>query len=98
MSRQLSFWDTDNATSSPGSASGPTPSDPQGGPMIVRFGPDHARASLSARQAKEKGLLTSGICGPRSSTSSNSADLSRSLANRLQERTALAGSTLYRLT
>ena len=66
--------------------------------MIARSGPDHARASLSARQAKAKGLMTSGIFGPHSSTSSMSADLSASLASRLQARTASDGSTLYRLT
>jgi hypothetical protein len=66
--------------------------------MIARCGPDLARASLSARQAKEKGLLTSGIFGPHSSTLSRSAALSSSLASRLQAKTASVGSTLYRLT
>lgn len=95
---QPTFWDTLNAISSPESVCGPAPSVPPAGPMIAKSGPDLARASLSARQAKEKGLMTSGIFGPRSSTSSRSADLSRSLASRLQEKTASAGSTLYRLT
>lgn len=98
MSVQLTFWDTHSAISSPGSASGPTPCASLAGPMIARSGLALARASLSARQAKEQGLLTSGIYGPHSSTSSRSADLSASLASRLQVKTALAGSTLYRLT
>ena len=98
MSRQATFWDTPSAISSPGSGSGPAPSAAPAGPMIARCGPDLARASLSARQAKEKGLLTSGIFGPHSSTSSKSAALSLSLASRLQARTASVGSTLYRLT
>ena len=52
----------------------------------------------SARQAKERGLLTSGTCGPPSSVSSASAALTSFLASRLQALTALHGSTLYRLT
>ena len=43
-------------------------------------------------------MLTSGTFGPSSSTSSASADLSMSLANRLQQVTQTYGSTLYKLT
>ena len=43
-------------------------------------------------------LLTSGTFGPSYSTSSASADLSMSLANRLQQVTQTYGSTLYKLT
>lgn len=68
------------------------------GLTINQSGPDPARASLSARQAKEMGLLTSGTFGPTSFTSSASADLSMSLANRLQAVTQTHGSTLYKLT
>lgn len=42
--------------------------------------------------------MTSGIFGPRSSISSESAALSASLENKLQARTASVGSTLYKLT
>ncbi len=98
MSTQMTFPGFDSAISSPGSGSGPTPCALPVSPTIIRFGLDHALASLSARQAKEKGLLTSGIFGPRFTTSSASAALSASLASRLQAKTALAGSTLYRLT
>lgn len=87
-----------SATSSPELASGLIPSASPDGLMINRSGQDHARASLSARQAKEMGLLTSGTYGPTSSTSSASADLSMSLANRLQQVTQTHGSTLYKLT
>jgi hypothetical protein len=66
--------------------------------MIVLYGQDHVRASLSARQAKEQGLMMSGTCGPRSITSSASADLQSSLVSKLQAKTALVGSTLYNLT
>lgn len=83
---------------SPGSASGPIPSASPDGLTIARCGLAPARASLSARQAKEMGLLTSGTFGPTSSISSASADLSMSLANRLQQVTQTYGSTLYKLT
>jgi hypothetical protein len=66
--------------------------------MIVLYGRDHVRASLSARQAKEQGLLTSGTCGQLSITSSASADLTLYLVSKLQAKTALVGSTLYNLT
>lgn len=98
MSCQLTFWDTANAISSPALASGPTPSVSLAGSMIARSGPGHAHASLSARQARERGLLTSGIFGPHSTGLSASASLSQSLASRLQARTASDGSTLYRPT
>jgi len=98
MSHQLSFWDTPNVISSQASVDGPTPCASPVSPMIARSGRDHALANLSARQAKEKGLLTSGTFGQHSSTSSRSAELSLSLANKLQAKTALLGSTLYQLT
>ena len=66
--------------------------------MIVLYGQDHVRANLSARQAKEQGLMMSGTCGPRSTTSSASASLQLSLVSKLQAKTALVGSTLYALT
>ena len=98
MSHQLTLWDTPNATSSPVKASGHTRSGWQDGPMIARFGRDHAPVNLSARQAKERGLLTSGTFGLHSTGSSSSAALTSCLASRLQEKTASAGSILWRLT
>lgn len=68
------------------------------GPTIEKSGPDHALANLSARQAEEKGLLTSGTYGRTGIISSASAALQQSLANRLRARTASVGSTLYKLT
>ena len=59
------------------------------GPIPALSGREAALASLSARQAKERGLLTSGTCGPHSTISSASVALSRSLASRLQAVTAL---------
>ena len=66
--------------------------------MIDRSGPDPVLASLSARQAEQAGLLTSGTYGRTGIGSSNSAALQSSLANRLRAKTASVGSILYRLT
>ncbi|CUZ52016.1 Uncharacterised protein [Serratia marcescens] len=55
-------------------------------------------ASLSARQAKVMGLMTSGTYGHISIGSSASAALSTSLASKLQAATQMLGSTLYKLT
>lgn len=90
--------DSRSAISSPESACGHTPFAALGGLTISQFGQALVPANLSARQAKAAGLMTSGICGPRSTTSSHSASLASSLASRLQVRTALLGSTLCKLT
>lgn len=87
-----------SAIFSPELGSGATPSDLPAGQTIDRCGRGHVRANLSARQAKEMGLLTSGTYGRRSTTSSKSAGLQQSLASRLQAKTASLGSTLYTLT
>lgn len=87
-----------NFTPSQELESGPTLSAPPAGRMNDPSGPAHARANLSARQAKERGLLTSGTYGPRCSTLSESADLTSYLANRFQAKMALLGSTLFNLT
>lgn len=98
MSYLTTCEDSRSATSSPELASGLIPCASPDGLTISLSGPVPARASLSARQAKVMGLLTSGTYGPTSSTSSASADLSMSLANRLQAVTQTHGSTLYKLT
>lgn len=98
MSHLTICEDSRSATSSPELASGLIPCASPDGLTINQSGQAPARASLSARQAKEMGLLTSGTFGPTSSTSSASADLSMSLANRLQAETQTHGSTLYKLT
>jgi hypothetical protein len=66
--------------------------------MIDTSGLVRALASLSPRQAKALGLMTSGIFGQHSSGSSSSAALTLSLASRLRARTERLGSTLYRQT
>ena len=98
MSTQATCAASRNATFSPELASGPMPCDPQDGQMTDLFGLVPVRANLSARQAKELGLMTSGTCGQPSTTSSRSAALQSSLESRLQAKTAILGSTLYTLT
>lgn len=89
---------THNVTSSPESVSGLTLCDSPNGLTTNRSGPCPARASLSARQAKAMGLLTSGTCGPQPNGSSPSAGLQSCLVNRLQAKTQNLGSTLFKLT
>ena len=86
-----------SAISLPVSACGPAPCGAPGGPTTARSGPAPARANLSARQAAEAGLMTSGTYGPLFIGSSNNAALPLSLASRLRARTASLGSTLYKL-
>jgi hypothetical protein len=87
-----------NATSSPESAYGPSRLAERVCKTTRPYGADHALVSLSARQAKERGLLTSATSGPLSTISSSNAALRSSLASRLREQTETLGSTLYRLT
>jgi hypothetical protein len=98
ISRQLTFEDLPSAIGLPGLEFGLTHCDKPDGQTIDLSGPDHAHASLSARQAKALGLMTSGTSGPRSTGSSASADLSFALANRLRARTRTLGSTLFKMT
>lgn len=65
--------------------------------MTTQSGPHPSPASLSARQAKEKHLLTSGTYGPPGSTSFESDSLSASLANSLQRLEGSLGWSLFKL-
>lgn len=98
MSHLTTCEDSRSATSSPELAPGHIHCASPDGLTINQCGLAPARASLSARQVKEMGLLTSGTFGPTSSTSSASADLSMYLVNRLQQVTQMLGSTLYKQT
>ena len=98
MSHQTNSRGTPSATSLPGSGSGVTPCDRPDGPTISLSGREVALASLSARQVKAAGLMMSGISGPPFTTSLSSANLQRSLESRLQAKTQMLGSTLYKLT
>jgi len=98
MSSQVNSKDIHSAISSQELVSGVTRCAELDGQTKSQFGLDPALASLSARQAKELGLLTSGTYGRLSSISSSNAALHASWASKLQARTALLGSTLYKLT
>jgi hypothetical protein len=87
-----------SATSSPESASGPTPSVSQDGPTTGPSGLARALVSPSAPPEKEPDLPMSATSGPSSTGSSASAVLQSSLESRLRARTASLGSTLYSLT
>lgn len=94
----MTLSDSISAISSPGSADGRLPCVVQDGQTVARHGQHHAPASLSARQAKGLGLLTSGTYGPPHIGLSASAALSWSLASNLAVLTRMTGSTLYKLT
>jgi len=70
--------------SSLGLGGGATRSVSLDGLTIERSGPAHAHVNLSARQARKKGLLTSGIFGPTGTGLSSSAALQSSLESRLR--------------
>lgn len=89
---------THSATSSPESGCGALRFAELGGMTLAEYGQALAPANPSPRQARELGLMTSGIYGPTSIGSSNSADLQSSLESRLQARLSILGSTLYKLT
>ena len=98
MFTQATYAASPSAISSQALGFGPMPSGLPDGATTDLFGLVPARANLSARQAKELGLMTSGTCGPTSITSSKSAALQSSLESRLQARTQTLGSTLYAMT
>jgi len=98
MSGQATCEITRNVTSSPALVSGQAPCETRESGTPITSGPDRALANLSARQAKEAGLLTSGTYGPPSSISSRSAALQSCLASKLQARMGFNGSILFRLT
>ena len=90
--------DTPNATSSPGSASGVTPSGAQAGPTIEKSGLEAAPVSPSVPPGSAEAPTTSGTSGLSSSGSFESGVLALFLVSRLHLRTDLLGSTLFRLT
>jgi hypothetical protein len=94
----MSLNDIHNAISLRVQGDGHSHSGSPGGPMIEGSGQGVAPANLSARQAREKGLLTSGTYGPSSSTLSASVNLQASLENKLRARPLIVGLTLYSMT
>lgn len=98
MSDRTTCEDLNSVTFLPASESGHSHCEKPDGQMIELFGQDPVLANLSARQAKQAGLMTSGIFGLPGTTSSSSANLTKCLANKLRVKTASLGSTLYKLT
>jgi len=98
MCHQMNLLSIGSATSLLGSQDGLTLSDSQSGPQIERSGPDHALASPSQQQGNASLTTIPGISGRLGSSSSRSAALTLSLANRLRVVTDSLGSTLFRLT
>src|SRR5690606_30346223 len=95
---QMSLWDTDTPTSSPGSVDGRVRSGSQDGRMSGPCGPDPVLASLTPRQALERGMTTRGPYGGRGAGSSISVDLQLSLASKLRQKLDVNGSPEYELT
>ena len=87
-----------SATSSAEYSDGPSLFGFQDGRMTSPSGRDHVLASLSPRQAKARGVLTSATCGPLSNGLSSSASLQSSLESRLRARMDVSGSPEYALT
>ncbi len=98
MSSLPSWLATPSATSSRASGAGPWPSDSQDGLTTDECGPAVVHASLSASQAKERGLLTSGTYGRIGSILYGHCDLTPSLVSRLKQRLTTGGSTLFKMT
>lgn len=98
MSDPMIYEDLLRSISLLGLAFGHMPCAVWAGKTAEKSGQVPAHANLSARQAKEKGLLTSGTYGPPCIGWSGSVALSLSLASNLQVLTQMTGSTLYRLT
>jgi hypothetical protein len=90
--------DTPSVTSLQESEVVATPFDSPDGQTTNPYGRVLAHASLSARQAREKGLLTSGTFGQTGSGSSDTGDLTSCLGNRLKVQLDGLGSTLFSLT
>ena len=98
MSCQTTLQDSRSAIFLPESAGGLTRCGNPDGQMIDMFGLVPVRANLSARQAKALRLLTSGTYGQHFTISSESAALSLFLVSKLQAKTQMLGSTLYKMT
>ena len=89
---------TPNATFSPALGVGVSPSDLQDGLTTGPSGPAVAPVNLSASQAKEQGLLTSGTYGRIGSILYGQSDLRQCLVSRLKQQLTTDGSTLFKTT
>jgi hypothetical protein len=100
MSDQMTLDLIPNAISLPDLEYGASRFGVQASRMTIQCGRVAALASLSPRQAKAMGLLTSGTYGQPFSTSSSmeSDPKYQSMANKLRAMTDSLGSTLFKLT
>ena len=89
---------TPSATSSPGSAAGPTRSGSQGGPTISPSGPAPVPVSRFRARDSDKAMPINDTSGPLFTASSPSAALQRSLESKLRARMDGNGSPEYALT
>ena len=90
--------DMTNATFSPASADGPTPSTWQDGPLTGQCGPGAVAVSRFRALDSTRAMPTNDTSGPLFLALSPSAALSASLASRLQARMDVNGSPEYELT
>lgn len=90
--------DMTNGICAPGSADGPLPSSGPDMPSSVEYFQSLRPANLTARQARDLELLTSGTYGPQPTTSSDICALESSLVNKFQASWPSNGGTLYRTT
>ncbi len=98
MSDPMIYENSHSVTSSPALEFGHTHCDKQDGPMISPSGQEVAHANLSARQAKEMGLMTSGTYDHLLPGSSISSALQLYLESKLLAKLSMLGSTLFKLT
>lgn len=98
MSYQLTLSLTASAISSQALAAGPLLSSSQDGQKTSLSGQGVFPATLSARQAREQGLMTSGTYGQLSFGSSSSVALQSSLASKLVQSLPLSGGISWHLT
>ena len=98
MLAPVTLPDLFSAISSPDLAVGVTPCALPDGPTTDLFGRAVAHANLSAPPALKKAPLMIDTSGLSGSISSASAALESSLVSKLKQRSATAGSTLFKLT
>lgn len=95
--RQLSLWDTGNATSSLASEDGLTRSDLPDGPTTDQCGPEAVHANHFRSPDADAATTTNDTCGQSGRASLLSASLQSFLENRLRQRLDGLGSPLYAL-
>lgn len=98
MSDQTTSKATPNVTSSQELVDGVTPCGLPDGMTLDLFGPEAVPASHSAPLGSKRARKTTAISGQSFSGSLASQSLTLFLANRLRQRLALTGSTMFRMT